>query len=107
MLRRRALPQAAWVLLALAVGFLVLWPILQLQWRAFVDSGSAFGRMADLPRIGTTIQTTFVLAVLSSVLAVCIGTLLAWCASRSQLKAEPRSKAGNSERSIVPYRCQS
>ena len=81
MLRRRALPQAGWVLLALAVGFLVLWPILQLQWRAFVDSGSAFGRMADLPRIGTTIQTTFVLAVLSSVLAVCIGTLLAWCAS--------------------------
>ena len=81
LLRRKALPQAGWVVLALAVGFLVLWPILQLQSRALVDAGSAFGRMKELPRIGTTMQNTFVLAVLSSALAVFIGTLLAWCAS--------------------------
>ena len=63
------------------VGFGVLWPILQLQWRAFADGASAFDRMAELPRIAGTIRTTVVLALLSSVLAVLLGTLLAWCAS--------------------------
>ncbi|MEY4265600.1 MAG: hypothetical protein RIS90_135 [Pseudomonadota bacterium] len=81
LVRRQAVPQLAWVLLALAVGFLVLWPVLQLQWRAFLDGGSAFTRMKELPRIGTTLSTTIVLAILSSALAVLIGTLLAWCAS--------------------------
>lgn len=81
LVRRQAVPQLAWVLLALCVGFLVLWPVLQLQWRAFLDGGSAFARMMALPRIGTTLTTTVVLAVLSSLLAVLIGTLLAWCAS--------------------------
>jgi len=81
LVRREAVPQLAWVLLALAVGFLVLWPVLQLQWRAFAEGGSAFSRLMALPRIGTTLTTTVVLAVLSSLLAVVIGTLLAWCAS--------------------------
>ena len=79
--RRQAAPQTAWVLLAIGVGFLVLSPVLQLQWRAFLDGGSAFARMQDLPRIGTTLSTTIVLAILSSILAVLMGTLLAWCAS--------------------------
>ena len=79
--RRQAAPQTAWVLLAIGVGFLVLSPVLQLQWRAFLDGGSAYARMQDLPRIGTTLSTTVVLASLSSVLAVFMGTLLAWCAS--------------------------
>ena len=81
LVRRQAVPQLAWAVLALCVGFLVLWPVLQLQWRAFLDGGSAFARMMALPRIGTTLTTTVVLAVLSSILAVLIGTLLAWCAS--------------------------
>ena len=80
-MRRQAAPQTAWVLLAIGVGFLVLSPVLQLQWRAFLDGGSAFVRMQDLPRIGTTLGTTIVLAILSSILAVLMGTLLAWCAS--------------------------
>ena len=80
-MRRQAAPQSAWVLLAIGVGFLVLSPVLQLQWRAFLDGGSAFVRMQDLPRIGTTLSTTVVLAILSSILAVLMGTLLAWCAS--------------------------
>ena len=79
--RRQAAPQTAWVMLAIGVGFLVLSPVLQLQWRAFLDGGSAFARMQDLPRIGTTLSTTVVLAILSSILAVFMGTLLAWCAS--------------------------
>ena len=80
-MRRQAAPQTAWMLLAIGVGFLVLSPVLQLQWRAFLDGGSAFVRMQDLPRIGTTLGTTIVLAILSSILAVLMGTLLAWCAS--------------------------
>lgn len=80
-MRRQAAPQSAWVLLAIGVGFLVLSPVLQLQWRAFLDDGSAFVRMQDLPRIGITLSTTVVLAILSSILAVFMGTLLAWCAS--------------------------
>ena len=80
-MQRQAAPQTAWVLLAIGVGFLVLSPVLQLQWRAFLDGGSAFVRMQDLPRIGTTLGTTIVLAILSSILAVLMGTLLAWCAS--------------------------
>ncbi|MBP6849973.1 MAG: iron ABC transporter permease [Rhodoferax sp.] len=81
LVRRKAVPQAGWIVLAIAAGMLVLWPILQLQWRAFVDGGSAFARMVALPRIGTTFQTTIILAILSSALAVFLGTLLAWCAS--------------------------
>jgi iron(III) transport system permease protein len=79
-LRRKWLPQAGWILLALVVGFMVLWPIVQLQARAFVDGGAAFGRLAELPRIANTMHTTILLALLSSVLAVLIGTVLAWCA---------------------------
>ena len=80
-MRRQAAPQTAWVLLAIGDGILALSPVLQLQWRAFLDGGSAFVRMQDLPRIGTTLGTTIVLAILSSILAVLMGTLLAWCAS--------------------------
>ena len=81
LLRQRVAPQFGWMLIVLVVGFAVLWPILQLQWRAFADGGAAFGRMAELSRITDTFRTTVVLAVLSSVLAVVLGTLLAWCAS--------------------------
>jgi iron(III) transport system permease protein len=80
-LHRVVAPQVGWILIALLVGALVLSPIFQLQLRAFVEGGSAFGRMLEIPRIGTTIKTTFILAVASSVLAVLLGTLLAWCAS--------------------------
>jgi len=81
LVRRKWLPQAGWILLAVVVGFMVLWPIVQLQARAFVEGGAAFGRLVDLPRIANTIHTTILLAILSSVLAVVIGTTLAWCAS--------------------------
>ena len=79
--RRRVLPQAAWLLLGLIMGFAVVWPVLQLQWRAFADGGAAFARLAELPRIERTVQVTIVLALCSSALAVVLGTLLAWCSS--------------------------
>jgi iron(III) transport system permease protein len=79
--RRRMLPQSAWLLLALVMGFAVVGPVVQLQLRAFADQGAAFLRLADLPRIGRTVQVTVLLAFLSSALAVVLGTTLAWCAS--------------------------
>lgn len=80
-LRREVSPRVGWMLIVVVVGFAVVWPVVQLQLRAFVDGGSAFARMATMPRIGDTIRTTVVLAVASSVVAVVLGTLLAWCAS--------------------------
>ncbi len=71
-MRREMAPQLGWLLIIIVVGFAVVWPVAQLQVRAFAEGGSAFARM---PRIGDTIWTTVVLAVASSVLAVVLGTL--------------------------------
>jgi len=60
-------PQLGWLLIIIVVGFAVVWPVAQLQVRAFAEGGSAFARMM---RIGDTIWTTVVLAVASSVPAV-------------------------------------
>ncbi len=79
--RREVAQQLGWLLIIIVVGFAVVWPVAQLQVRAFAEGGSAFARMMRMPRIGDTIWTTVVLAVASSVLAVVLGTLLAWCAS--------------------------
>lgn len=78
---RRILPQSGWVVFALAVGFMVAWPILKLQFHAFVDGGSAFARMIALPRFGSTLSTTVLLALASSILALLIGGVVAWCAT--------------------------
>lgn len=80
-LRREVSPQFGWMIIVLVVGFMVVWPIVQLQWRAFADNASAFTRMSELPRIGDTVRTTVILALLSSTFAVILGTTLAWCAS--------------------------
>ena len=81
LIRREVAPQIGWLIIVLVVGFMVVWPILQLQWRAFAEGGSAFTRMGELPRIGDTVRTTIILALLSSTFAVVLGTMLAWCAS--------------------------
>ena len=91
LLRREVAPQIGWMVIVLVVGFMVVWPILQLEWRAFADNGSAFGRMSELPRIGDTVRTTIILALLSSTFAVILGTTLAWCAS---LLPKPVQKIG-------------
>ena len=102
LLRRAVMPQSAWFVLAVVVGFLVLWPILQLQARAFSEGGSAFARMAELPHIGQTAWTTVLLAVFSSAIAVVLGTALAWCASLLPRKLQLLGEVGAMLPLLVP-----
>ncbi len=79
-LRRWWLPQVGWAFIATIVGAVILWPLIQLELRAFSDGGGAFSRMMALPRFASTLRTTVVLAIGSSVLAVVMAVPLAWCA---------------------------
>lgn len=67
-----------WVALAVALGWVVLAPLVRLQQRAMEDGASAYSRLLDEPRLGETITYTVALAAGSVVLAVTIGTGVAW-----------------------------
>ena len=62
------------------LGYLVIAPLVRLQSRAFEDGG--YDRAFSGPRIGRTITYTIGLAVGSLVIALVLGTLLAWAATR-------------------------
>jgi iron(III) transport system permease protein len=79
--RRTVIPWIGWSIPVLVIGFLVLWPLFQLELRAFSDGGGAFYRMFTMPRFFEILRTTVYLAAFSSVLAVILGTGLAWCAT--------------------------
>jgi iron(III) transport system permease protein len=79
-LRRVFLPQAGWTFIAMLIGVAILWPILQLELRAFADGAAAFSRMVNLPSFGKTLRTTIILTVFFSVLAVIMAVLLDCCA---------------------------
>jgi iron(III) transport system permease protein len=64
----------------LGLGYLVVAPLVRLQGRAFEDDG--YERAFTGPRIGRTITYTIGLAVGSLVIALVLGTLLAWAATR-------------------------
>lgn len=81
LLRSDVAPQVGWMVIVIVVGFAAVWPILQLQGRAFADDASVFSRMSELLRIGDTVRTTVILAFMSSALAIVLGTALAWCVS--------------------------
>ena len=80
-INRLILPQAGWLVLILVVGAALLWPVSQLYIR-----GARRRRFGVLPRAPRSLhlgnaRVTFLLALASSVIAVVVGTLLAWCAS--------------------------
>ena len=102
LLRRQVVPQLGWSLIVLVVGYAVLWPILKLQERLFTDHASAFTRMFELPRIWDTIGTTVILATMSSVLALIIGTTLAWCVSLLPQRVKAVGELGAMLPLIVP-----
>lgn len=65
-----------------ALGYLVLAPLVRLQVRALSGGGEAYGRVADLDHFGETLTTTLFLGVGALVIALVLGTGLAWAAMR-------------------------
>ncbi|WP_245687870.1 hypothetical protein [Rhodococcus phenolicus] len=66
---------------ALLCYFVVL-PVMRLQATAFEDGAAGFGRVFGLPRIGQILWNTVGLAFGSLVIAMVLGTALAWAANR-------------------------
>jgi iron(III) transport system permease protein len=66
------------LLLVVLVGYLVLLPLLRLQGLAFGDGASAYGRALDTSGVVESLWTTLWLALGSVVIAVTLGTALAW-----------------------------
>lgn len=64
------------------VGYLVLMPLFRLQQLALEDGGSAYDRAFSSPRFLETLRMTVFLACGSLVIAMVLGTTMAWCATR-------------------------
>jgi iron(III) transport system permease protein len=65
-----------------ALAYLVVVPLVRLQTLAFEDGGAGYEIAYGSPRIRDVLWTTVALAVGSLVIAMVLGTLLAWAASR-------------------------
>jgi iron(III) transport system permease protein len=90
--RRASLASPAWVTrlvprlgvlaFTVAIGYLVLMPLFRLQQLAFEDGAAGYRDAFDRPGIADTIKATVGLALGSLAIALVLGTLLAWAASR-------------------------
>ena len=65
-----------------AVGYFVLGPLVRLQSKAFADGAAGYRTAFTADRIGRTIAYTIGLALGSLTIALVLGTLLAWAATR-------------------------
>ncbi|HUF99283.1 MAG TPA: ABC transporter permease subunit [Ilumatobacter sp.] len=65
-----------------ALGYLVLVPLYRLQELAFEDGASGYERAWSTRGIGKTLATTVMLALGSLLIALVLGVLLAWAATR-------------------------
>ena len=70
------------VIFLAALAYLVLQPLIRLQSKAFANGAEGYRAAFTRPGIGETIRTTIELALGSLAIALVLGTLLAWCASR-------------------------
>jgi len=68
--------------LMLILTYLVLFPLGRLQYLALENGAEAYREAIALPNIGQTLLTTILLGVGSLVIAVGLGTVLAWFAMR-------------------------
>lgn len=68
--------------IALILGFLVLYPLLRLQFLAFEDGARAYADAVALPGLAGTLLTTLALGAGSLVISLVLGTVLAWFALR-------------------------
>lgn len=84
---RRVVAGAPWVLLLVALVYLVLWPVLNFELKGFTDNG--FARMASHPGLGEVLRTTVVLGGTAAALALMLGTTLAFCTTRLSRRIRP------------------
>jgi iron(III) transport system permease protein len=81
--RLRRLAAASGVLVFVgALGYLVVLPLIRLQTFAFEDGAEGYRTAYSAPGIGKVLWTTAALATGSLVIAMVLGTSLAWAASR-------------------------
>lgn len=81
--RRWLLSFAASVVFLAAIAFLVLVPLVRLQVRAFTGHGTdSYSGAYSRPGFTSTVERTVALAFGSLLIAMVLGTLLAWAASR-------------------------
>jgi len=80
--RSVALRRIALLALVVAVGYLVLLPLYRLQHEALADGAAGYEAAFTAPRVGRTIRFTIALAFGSLAIAMVLGTLLAWAATR-------------------------
>ena len=66
------------VAFALILAWIVLWPLIKLQQVALSDGAHSYGRLIQSPRLTEIVLTTAYLALGSVLIAVIIGTGLAW-----------------------------
>ena len=66
----------------LGIAYLVLMPLYKLQQLAFENDAAGYSDAFTAPAIGDTIKATIGLALGSLVIALVLGTLLAWAATR-------------------------
>jgi iron(III) transport system permease protein len=78
----RLLPRLGVLAFTVAIGYLVLMPLFRLQQLAFEDGAAGYRDAFDRPGIADTIKATVGLALGSLAIALVLGTLLAWAASR-------------------------
>lgn len=79
---RRHLPRAAAFAFLAAIGYLVIAPLVGLQRLAFEDGARGYEAAFDRPEVTDTLRTTVGLALGSLAIALVLGTLLAWAATR-------------------------
>lgn len=82
---RRAKP-IRWFVFALILAGLIAWPLIRLQSAIFTDGGGVFGRFLEVHNLGQVFLNTLVLAFGSMVLAVVLGTILAWSVYRAPMR---------------------
>ena len=79
---RRYTSTAGLLVFVAALGYLVLMPLYRLQAKALAHGGAGYRAAFDAPNFGRTLRYTIGLAVGSLLIALVLGTLLAWAASR-------------------------
>jgi len=79
---RRLLPRLGALCFLAGIGYLVIAPLVGLQRLAFEDGARGYASAYDRPEMAKTLGTTVGLALGSLAIALVLGTLLAWAATR-------------------------